>query len=357
MGKRKKVSEEKNVKKEYHLILKYRSHIMAVMICWIVFFHSGLSINNPILKFIKDCGYGGVDIFLFLSGIGLYYSVSKHSMEVFYKRRLERLLPSYLPFIIGWFAMRTFIAVKVSYVPIDTSLRGILSFLITFFGNLTMTGWFLGLESQFNWYVQMLALFYLATPALYAFVKYAGRRKINCTLFFCALFCFSGCFFYRELLMGMSRIPVFAMGMLTAYLMEEKNGIQIKKWVWYLLMAAGAWILHMAWTDWGQYAYGYGLYWYPFLLVTPGLCILLAEGFEAVGTGKIREKLLAVVKRIGDASFEIYLIHIALFSFFFNIQGLDAHMLWFIWMPAAILIGMIYKSFVDFVRCKIKIRK
>lgn len=313
------------------------------------FFHSGLSIDGPILKFIKDCGYGGVDIFLFLSGMGLYYSVSKNSVEVFYKRRVERLLP----FIIGWFVMRTFIAIKVSYVPIDMSVKGILSFIITFIGNLTMTGWFLGLESQFNWYVQMLALLYLASPAIYAFVKYAGEKKRSCILFFVLLFCISSCFFYTDLLMGMSRIPVFAMGMLTAYLMEEKSGIQIKGWFWYLLMAAGVWILYAVFIYWPQYLYGYGLYWYPFVFITPGLCILLAKGFEAVGTGKIRDKLLSGVKEIGDASFEIYLIHIALFSFFFNIQRLDAHVLWFIWMPTAVVVGIIYKRIIDFCRLKI----
>ena len=41
-------------------------------------------------------GYLGVDVFLFLSGMGIYNSLQLHSISVYYKRRLLRLFPACL---------------------------------------------------------------------------------------------------------------------------------------------------------------------------------------------------------------------------------------------------------------------
>ena len=38
----------------------------------------------------------GVDVFLFFSGYDLCFSINKHSLIDFYKRRLERILSLYL---------------------------------------------------------------------------------------------------------------------------------------------------------------------------------------------------------------------------------------------------------------------
>lgn len=54
-------------------ISAYRSALMGVAILWIMFYHSAL--NLPIL----NNGYLGVDIFFFLSAIGLCYSFEKNS--------------------------------------------------------------------------------------------------------------------------------------------------------------------------------------------------------------------------------------------------------------------------------------
>ena len=64
-------------------ILSYRSHIMLFSALWILCSHSVSTVGeeqwNFLLKFkpIIAFGWGGVDIFLFLSGLGIGLSLTK----------------------------------------------------------------------------------------------------------------------------------------------------------------------------------------------------------------------------------------------------------------------------------------
>ena len=79
---------------KYNILSKYRTELMGIAILWVMFFHLSIDINNRILNLIKTIGYGGVDIFLMISGLGLYYAYKKNNnIKLFYKRRLLRLLP------------------------------------------------------------------------------------------------------------------------------------------------------------------------------------------------------------------------------------------------------------------------
>ena len=64
----------------YHYLSSERKTIMGFAILWIMFFHSSGDYSHfHVLKTIKEFGNLGVDIFLLLSGIGLYYSVQSLS--------------------------------------------------------------------------------------------------------------------------------------------------------------------------------------------------------------------------------------------------------------------------------------
>ena len=90
----------------YNLMSRYRTHLMGLAMLWVIFFHSSIIIHNPIIDFVKSIGYGGVDIFLMLSGLGLYYSYRKCSNPVsFYKRRVFRILPTYIPIVLGYYIL------------------------------------------------------------------------------------------------------------------------------------------------------------------------------------------------------------------------------------------------------------
>lgn len=77
----------------YGLISKYRSELMGLSILWVVLFHSSIDLNFFPFSEIKSIGYGGVDIFLLVSGIGIYKSLEKNSISRFIKNRAKKIVP------------------------------------------------------------------------------------------------------------------------------------------------------------------------------------------------------------------------------------------------------------------------
>ena len=101
-----------NRKWDMHALSDARSHLLGLATLWIAMFHSlHLDFFQPILfklhlvdrlNRLRDTGNCGVDIFLFLSGFGLYFSLTRlrresaHPLKGFYRHRFSRVLPSYL---------------------------------------------------------------------------------------------------------------------------------------------------------------------------------------------------------------------------------------------------------------------
>lgn len=75
---------------------RYRGELMGAAIIFIVLFHMSLPRSDAFFG-LRRCGNIGVDMFLFLSGIGLWFSwVKNPSTKQFYKRRLLRIFPAWL---------------------------------------------------------------------------------------------------------------------------------------------------------------------------------------------------------------------------------------------------------------------
>ena len=79
----------------------YRTELMGWSIIWIMMLHFTFNQILP-LGFIAQYGYAGVDIFMFVSGLGLFFSLEKDSELVhFYKKRFLRIFPTY--YVLGIF--------------------------------------------------------------------------------------------------------------------------------------------------------------------------------------------------------------------------------------------------------------
>ncbi len=77
-------------------ISRYRGALMGAAIVFIILFHVPLARGDAFFG-LRRCGNIGVDMFLFLSGIGLWYAwVKNPSISHFYKRRLLRIFPTWL---------------------------------------------------------------------------------------------------------------------------------------------------------------------------------------------------------------------------------------------------------------------
>ena len=147
-----------NIKK----MMSYRAVWMGVAILWIMFFHSGLKLEGPLIG-IKVIGYGGVDIFILASGLGNYYSYLRDEKPLnFLKRKLFRLAPIYIPFICVWCALKV-VSGKLSLLYVPGNILGIQGF--------SSEG------ESFNWYLTCIMICYLLTPYLASFVRKSSFKK------------------------------------------------------------------------------------------------------------------------------------------------------------------------------------
>lgn len=91
------------------LLSKHRSSLMALAMIWIAIRHSYFPATFKALDFFfQTSSYGGVDLFVFISGFGIYYAYKKQpEYKTFIKRRLLRVLPysivtCFLLFLLGF---------------------------------------------------------------------------------------------------------------------------------------------------------------------------------------------------------------------------------------------------------------
>ena len=89
-----------NVTFDLSLISKYRSSLMGIATIGIIMCHAAPNGVNlpPLLKSVFGLGQLGVDLFFFLSGFGLFYSLSKpyNSAWEWYRKRFLRIFVPYL---------------------------------------------------------------------------------------------------------------------------------------------------------------------------------------------------------------------------------------------------------------------
>ena len=321
------VSEDKVMsdisKKGITLLSSHRSFIMGIAILWVAWFHTDLEIGIPGIAFFREIGYGGVDLFFLLTGIGAYFSLKKNPDTVSYmKNRFFRILPSYYPFILVWLVM----------MMITGEVYG-----TEIIGNLTMMGWWCGGRNQFNWYTNAIWLFYLLAPFLVGiigregdgtvrpvnksavFEKSVNRKVVITVCLMAAGFLVSMTFWHTLLLTAFSRLPLFILGIyLGSEIMEEKRSGVSGKYplvFWNVLMAAGFGLLYFCLMKFSGSMWNYGLWWYPFILIAPGLYLDLACLAEMISKFRIGRCIKNVVGQIGNASFEIFLWHIGVFEF------------------------------------------
>ena len=92
------INENKKAMKkqnDLNLLFKYRKFLMGFAALWILMTHEWQIVTNETSfffvteNFIKRIGFCGVDIFLLLSGMGLYYSLEKNPVSRFYYNRLK----------------------------------------------------------------------------------------------------------------------------------------------------------------------------------------------------------------------------------------------------------------------------
>ena len=286
---------------------RYRNVWMGIAILMVLLFHSELKINNIVLSTLQDLGYGGVDIFLFASGIGCYYSLSQNNDAAeFMKRRIIRIMPMYLCFMVVWLLYKRFFF----EMPFSSMI-----------GNLFGVQNFTGKGNEFNWYISAMWLMYLLAPLFASLVSKINRLLTGFgAILLLVLFTVSYWYAYTYVI-SIARIPIFFLGMLVAKI--ALNGFELKKWHMAILFAAsivGAIVLIFLYnTLTNDRMWLLGLLWYPFIAIVPGLCLalsLLCGVLEKTSAGKF---IVKTFSGLGTRTFSVYLIHIFALDIFANI--------------------------------------
>lgn len=312
-------------------ISKHRSVLMGIAIIWILFFHTRIVLSNPILIFIKEIGYAGVDIFAFLSGMGIFYSLSNNDDSVsFYKRRLYRIAPQYY----------LMLSLFLVFFGTNYSLSEII-------GNIFCLNIWIGNTKYVYWYVQAILVWYLMSPILF---KIINKNKIYTVMLILILYVVSIAFWKHDALMAMSRFPVFVIGMafakdnLTNNSFAENKSFLRKKFIaLFLILAAGIFLIKFLLNNCVGYLWNYGMYWYPFVFIAPSLCMIISELIDLLEKFYGIEQLVKGMKIIGKSTYEIYLIHTILYNFIWDKYTLNAAQ-WIMIMCISAVLGVLYSK-------------
>lgn len=246
-------------------ISEYRGEIYGISIFWIMLFHLNESHyytpwkDNAVFHYILNViklGNMGVDIFLFLSGICLYFSFTKNPDVLnFLKKRLSRILyPLFLTSGIWW-------------------IWYLLSGKISIWGmtnRLSLVQFWISKDSQV-WFASLIMALYLLYPYIYFFL-FEKKNDKSILLRTIGLLAFSvivtvGIYMeapevYENLSRALPRLAVFVTGCYAGkYVYEKKHisvWIPIVSWLLFLVALAASWKMGLRGSLVFRYVYWIG---------------------------------------------------------------------------------------------------
>mgnify|MGYP000000541068 FL=1 len=144
-------------------ISRFRGELMGLAMLFIILFHVWVRRDDPFFG-LHRCGNVGVDIFLFLSGVGLWFAWTRNpGLRRFYTRRFARIFPA-------WFIMAC-----LFYVP-DFLGRGRYSSSVgDLIGDITINLDFWMHDELTFWYIPAIMALYIAAPL---YMKLIGDRPV-----------------------------------------------------------------------------------------------------------------------------------------------------------------------------------
>ena len=205
-----------NLKFDLNLISKYRTPIMGIAALMIIFCHApqyGVAMPSSISSVMLRGGLG-VDIFLYLSGVGCWYSLSKGvTLKKWYFKRFIRIFIPYFFMQFPFWALKIF---NDSFFIVDE--------LMVFS---TINFWLYHVGA---WYVALLVPLYILTPFIYKILE-SGNRVFIASLM--VIIIITVCMLKIDMFVGIvhetlhnlqwafGRVPSFIIGMAMAPLIKK----------------------------------------------------------------------------------------------------------------------------------------
>lgn len=290
----------------WNLVSRFRPEIMGVAIIFVLIVHAQPFFGGIMLNHITPLFTCGVDIFLFVSGIGLYFSMKKNGdVLLFYKRRFLRIVPEFL------------IVSAIGYAIIDILSKNEIvlpEFLIKVSG-IRAAFIFQSGENVMLWYVVFIIIMYAFYPSLFLLEKLSETSRSFMYAIIMALpiaaelildAFFPEVFNKYDIDRMLTRIPIFVFGSHMGRVVER--GVEGKKILVPALFAVfifvrAAKILFLDDAICGRLFVKIAN---QFLAV--GILLFVALFMESLKEGQLRLFRL-ILSWCGKASLELYLIH------------------------------------------------
>ena len=282
----------------YRMLSKYRTELMGIAMLWVMFFHaSDLDMGHWTLEWVRAAGFGGVDIFILLSAMGLVLSLSKREVDYssFMARRAERILPAYY-------------TVVIPYTVFLIIYKGVAKSSLVW--NTTLLYYWMRSSGAFNWYVAGIMTFYAVTPFCFRKLRDARKREIMVavgvivSLLVCQLFVQEGYWYVMDVAY---RVPVFFLGLLLGFYVKDDRKLGNKDKIFWLCWL-GLGVLYLC----ARLAGPEPLilpFCHLFLFTTVPMCFCFCFLFDRLPLGWVRKFL----QLVGENSLEIYLLNVSVF--------------------------------------------
>ena len=226
-------------KLNYNLISKYRGTLMGASIISIIIFHfvKDVSDHNTHYTFFykafnKFIGSSGVDIFLLLSGLGLYYSFKKsNDIKKFYKKRFVKILIPYFLICLPAILFRDLLSSNGDILMVIKDFT-----FITFFTK----------GSRWFWYILLIMFCYLIFPYFFKIFdekqseQSEQMRLLNIFTFFVvlALLLFNcNKLVFNRINIAFLRIPIFIFGIYLGKQSYNNRKIGLGSYLFFIIMS------------------------------------------------------------------------------------------------------------------------
>ena len=286
------------------LISTYRNELFGLSIIGIMIFHYFLRIvdhgtENALARFYHTVFSSvGVECFVFLSGMGLYFSMKKNSnIKQFYTKRLVRVLVPYVVWGVAFWLVKDFLVNQKTLLDFVQDLS-----FITFFTK----------GERVLWYIGFITVMYLFFPLIFkildtnkhCFIRFALMLAVVMSVVVAVNVLLLET--YNKIEVALNRVPVFLIGTFYGKRIYEHKAFNL----WDGLLVLFSVLVHFYGT---MQSYGviptsinFGRYEYT-------LFAIVLIFFSVWILSKINFKPLhRFLKSVGALSLELYMTHVSI---------------------------------------------
>ncbi len=312
---------------------RHRGSLMGIAMLMVVLFHVGGMRHDDIWWCISRCGNIGVDMFLFLSGIGLWFAWTKkrsrnekssslytlHSdLKKYFLRRYLRIYPAWL------------IIASLHYIP--RYADGRLSFTDTLL-SITVNWGFWEHDELTFWFIPAIMMLYTIAPAYMELIRRMPiwRWLPVAAILLCMLVRYWMPLYHTvgHLEIFFSRIPIFLLGVNAGLWVKERRTLEPSAlWLLLLLFAMSA-LVCINFEDGLRGRFPLFIERMAYIPLTVSMLLLLCRPLSVAPAWLCRS-----LSFFGSISLEVYLIH-----YQFILVNIRQWQLGY-WLTAAILIAL-----------------